>query len=118
MCQGKQKSFTVSDKIDILAECDPHILMYFDLASELGLLLFVLNTIVKNHEATGRRYIKLLSPGSGNHGGSNCQRIWIPLLLHVSYPNTLPSYYYVHFVTSNPSYRHFCSVQFKLYEGA
>jgi centromere protein B len=56
--KGKRKSFTVNNKINIVAEVGAHIDTRVELASCLRLSVSKLNTIVKNHEETERRYIQ------------------------------------------------------------
>jgi hypothetical protein len=48
----------ITDKIDILVEVDGYIETCVDLALQLGLSVSLLNTIVKNHEAVDRSYIR------------------------------------------------------------
>jgi hypothetical protein len=52
----KQKSF--SDKIYNFAQADAHIGIHAELASHLRLSVSTLNTAVKNHEETERRYVQ------------------------------------------------------------
>jgi hypothetical protein len=54
MCKRKRKSFTISDKIDILAKVDTHTGMRVDPTLELGLPVSKLNTTVNNREVAGR----------------------------------------------------------------
>jgi hypothetical protein len=64
--KGKRKSFTISDKINILAQIDALIGTHVELASHLRLSVPVQNTTVKNCEEIEGRYVGL-SPSSGNH---------------------------------------------------
>jgi hypothetical protein len=56
--KGKERSFTVSDKINILVKVDAHIGTCVELASQLRLSVSKLNITVKNHEETERSYIQ------------------------------------------------------------
>jgi centromere protein B len=56
--KGKWKLFTISDKINILAQVDAHTDTHVELASRLRLSVSTLNTIVKNHEEIERMYIQ------------------------------------------------------------
>jgi hypothetical protein len=48
--EGKRKSFTICDKINILAQVDAHIGALLELVLCLRLSICPLNTSVKNHE--------------------------------------------------------------------
>jgi len=52
--KGEQKSFAVSDKVNIVAYVDVNIGIHIELASLLRLSLYTRNTAVKNREETGR----------------------------------------------------------------
>jgi hypothetical protein len=52
------KSFTIRDKIQILVHADAHNETHAELVSHLRLSVSMLNTIVKNHEETERRYVE------------------------------------------------------------
>jgi hypothetical protein len=54
MYKGKQKSFMIRSKTDILAKADKHTGMHVDQTLELGLRATTLNATVNNCEATGR----------------------------------------------------------------
>jgi hypothetical protein len=54
--KGKQKSF--SDKIYNFAQTDVHIRIHVERASHFRLSVSTLNTTVKNHEETERRYVQ------------------------------------------------------------
>jgi hypothetical protein len=56
--KGKRKSFTISDKINILAEVDAHIGTHVELTSHCRLSVSMLNTNVKNREEIERRYVQ------------------------------------------------------------
>jgi hypothetical protein len=56
--KGKRKSFTISDKINILVQVDAHIGTHVELASRLRLSVSTLNTTVKNCEEIERGYIQ------------------------------------------------------------
>jgi hypothetical protein len=56
--KGKRKSFTISDKINILAQVDAFIGTRVGLASHLRLSVSMLNTIVKNRQETERSYVQ------------------------------------------------------------
>jgi hypothetical protein len=48
--KGKWKSFTISDKINILAQVDAHIGTHVELASCLRFSVSTLNITLKDHE--------------------------------------------------------------------
>jgi hypothetical protein len=52
------KPFTVSEKTGKIANKYAHTETRFDLASQLRIALFTLNTNVQNQEASGRSYIQ------------------------------------------------------------
>jgi hypothetical protein len=56
--KGEQKSFTISDKINILAQVNAHIGTLVELASRLRLSMSTLYTIVKNCEEIEKRYVQ------------------------------------------------------------
>jgi hypothetical protein len=57
MDEGKQKSITISDKINILVQVDAHIGTCVVLASHMRLSVPTLNTTLKKREEIERRYI-------------------------------------------------------------
>lgn len=59
----KRKVFTINDKISIIAQVDAHIGACVELASQLGLPVFTLDTTVKNHEKI-ERYVVQCGPFS------------------------------------------------------
>jgi hypothetical protein len=56
--KGKLKSITVSDKINILVQIDAHIGTCAELASQLRLPVFILDTIVEKHEKIEKNYVQ------------------------------------------------------------
>jgi hypothetical protein len=81
----KQKSLSISDKINILAQVDADIGTRVELASWLRLSVSMLSTIVKNREETERSYVQR-GPFSKQQKALQCShwRNWNLHLLHCS----------------------------------